>query len=612
MKPTEFHKINGRTETRYVLESASVGGTSSGAVASVSSPLGKVRKRDNILAQEEDKDPCWKNYKQLGTKKKNGRTVPNCVPVSEDQDQSDHEIAMASSELASVIEDATRLLAIIQRYSEMEGLEAWQQSKITKAADYLNAVLNNLQGKELFSNEDHSGFEKGWGAASYNTYARSNHGRGVAETNFNEIDYSSNLDDSSFPRDKLFKMAKVDGKIEGIDVMTVSAGNQHVYFLTDNGEITAFIGFENGYLKNIKNFSKTPGTVRALLGYLVHIKGQELHISPDEPLTPDGLKWITHLIKSPRGLTIVNQKNNPIDVNELKQEWARARSSGVSGPTSITISENSVFGNKLRTNESKRNTQSFIMPHNFYFNANDVCRVCGQTPCNCTSVTMESAPPGFPEDLMMKLKKQYPGQPERAFATAWSIHKKKKSVSESSLEELQNEFEFVFNPKRMQVFVYPKGANTSTMDDVIAWIGLDYAGKTPDGDRMYASSDTMVQPKYQRRGIATAMYQYLRQQGVNIVSSDEQTDKGAAMWRGFRKKGLAKDNKFLEYEYLEQLESELAEKLMPTDSIDTWKDTFQQADPEQYHQFKNKNPEKKDQMATSAYYASRQPVKTKK
>jgi hypothetical protein len=29
---------------------------------------------------EEAKDPCWKNYKQIGTKKKGGKTVPNCVP----------------------------------------------------------------------------------------------------------------------------------------------------------------------------------------------------------------------------------------------------------------------------------------------------------------------------------------------------------------------------------------------------------------------------------------------------------------------------------------------------------------------------------------------------
>lgn len=29
-------------------------------------------------------NPCWKGYKPVGTKKKNGRTVPNCVPVKED------------------------------------------------------------------------------------------------------------------------------------------------------------------------------------------------------------------------------------------------------------------------------------------------------------------------------------------------------------------------------------------------------------------------------------------------------------------------------------------------------------------------------------------------
>ena len=31
---------------------------------------------------DEDNDPCWTGYKQVGTKKKSGRTVPNCVPES--------------------------------------------------------------------------------------------------------------------------------------------------------------------------------------------------------------------------------------------------------------------------------------------------------------------------------------------------------------------------------------------------------------------------------------------------------------------------------------------------------------------------------------------------
>ena len=30
-----------------------------------------------------DKDPCWKGYEMIGTKKKNGKEVPNCVPKEE-------------------------------------------------------------------------------------------------------------------------------------------------------------------------------------------------------------------------------------------------------------------------------------------------------------------------------------------------------------------------------------------------------------------------------------------------------------------------------------------------------------------------------------------------
>ena len=29
-------------------------------------------------------DPCWKGYQMIGKKKKNGKEVPNCVPVKED------------------------------------------------------------------------------------------------------------------------------------------------------------------------------------------------------------------------------------------------------------------------------------------------------------------------------------------------------------------------------------------------------------------------------------------------------------------------------------------------------------------------------------------------
>jgi len=35
---------------------------------------------------EQKEDPCWDGYQQYGMKKKNGKSVPNCVPVKEDED----------------------------------------------------------------------------------------------------------------------------------------------------------------------------------------------------------------------------------------------------------------------------------------------------------------------------------------------------------------------------------------------------------------------------------------------------------------------------------------------------------------------------------------------
>ena len=66
----------------------------------------------------------------------------------EGHNEPDHEISMASNELESIVADAKRLLDLIKKYSEMEGLEAWQQSKITKAADYVASVLRSIGGEQ--------------------------------------------------------------------------------------------------------------------------------------------------------------------------------------------------------------------------------------------------------------------------------------------------------------------------------------------------------------------------------------------------------------------------------------------------------------------------------
>jgi|TARA_B110000438_G_scaffold299010_1_gene348340 hypothetical protein len=37
--------------------------------------------------EKNDNDPCWDGYKQVGWKKKDGKKVPNCVPIGEGKEK---------------------------------------------------------------------------------------------------------------------------------------------------------------------------------------------------------------------------------------------------------------------------------------------------------------------------------------------------------------------------------------------------------------------------------------------------------------------------------------------------------------------------------------------
>jgi hypothetical protein len=89
---------------------------------------------------------CWKGYEAIGVKEKNGRTVPNCVPVKEAQDPSeyDYEGDMAMSDLRSIIYNAQRLHDMMEKNTN---LPEWLQSKITKAEDYISSAANYMQAQ---------------------------------------------------------------------------------------------------------------------------------------------------------------------------------------------------------------------------------------------------------------------------------------------------------------------------------------------------------------------------------------------------------------------------------------------------------------------------------
>lgn len=56
----------------------------------------------------------------------------------------DHEVQMARSDLFKIAKYAVELHDMLKSVSEAEGLQGWQQSKITKAADYLGSVYHSM------------------------------------------------------------------------------------------------------------------------------------------------------------------------------------------------------------------------------------------------------------------------------------------------------------------------------------------------------------------------------------------------------------------------------------------------------------------------------------
>lgn len=95
---------------------------------------------------EDPKDnPCWDGYKPVGTKKKAGKTVPNCVPESVDPNEYDREGEMAIQDLSAAADAANELRSILD---SDENLPEWVQSKITKALDYLDTARDYMKFKD--------------------------------------------------------------------------------------------------------------------------------------------------------------------------------------------------------------------------------------------------------------------------------------------------------------------------------------------------------------------------------------------------------------------------------------------------------------------------------
>src|SRR6056300_1260024 len=84
--------------------------------------------------------------------------------VYKEQDDKDHEISMARGELEAIADKATQLAGALQGKSDGGNpLEAWVQSKITKAKDYINSVSDYLMyNPDMKQNEELEEATYGW------------------------------------------------------------------------------------------------------------------------------------------------------------------------------------------------------------------------------------------------------------------------------------------------------------------------------------------------------------------------------------------------------------------------------------------------------------------
>lgn len=67
-----------------------------------------------------------------------------------DAAERDHEVQMARADLYKIAKYAVKLHDMLKGVSEAEGIEGWQQSKITKAADYISSVYHAMDYETKF------------------------------------------------------------------------------------------------------------------------------------------------------------------------------------------------------------------------------------------------------------------------------------------------------------------------------------------------------------------------------------------------------------------------------------------------------------------------------
>lgn len=308
----EYKIIKEKNQTRFVLETTSAGGgvavTGGGSIAAAVSPMGRVHKR----SQEESEQIKTRNPGVPALGKKTGGGAhrdrkkemkqgkeKHKKPFAEDFKEPDHEISMAKNELRMIYKSALELFQLIKQYSEMEGLEAWQQSKITKAADYLHSVLQSLSGDRADKGLDEQGVAEGLEDSNIQSVIIDTVERLFRRNNIGDYD-SLEAVRQGVKHHFSKPGANVDSAIEGIlNILSRRMRKQ--------GNYNDLSRFKDALSQGIRHQLKKQGVTEGLNDPNIQMEAeyQGRKVSLGKPfLTPDGPKKRSVYVRKPNGRVV--------------------------------------------------------------------------------------------------------------------------------------------------------------------------------------------------------------------------------------------------------------------------------------------------------------------
>ncbi len=497
----EFKIKKFKDTTVYTLESATSGATGSGSVPSVSNSIGGIRRRgDNLIAQEGDKDKVdagkprnfvAKNAKMGGAgahkdKKKEQKQgkEKHKKPVMED-----HEIRMASNELKSIHGDAKKLLILVQRYGEQGNLEAWQQSKITKAADYLNSVLQSIGGEQGVAESD--------GTTTSNLDAV-----------FNEHDFN---------------------RLE------------HIWPALEAGDKEEALRQINHYLRKGKN--------RAWWGDL---QALDIKIDPSD-IENSQVMWskpIQHRMAESLAETKKIER-------ELLEGWFN-------------------FGGSKKTKPGQLELYKAFDTFTIYYDRE-------------------------PEVFVVVGAGEYKDKfPAKGFDDSYNAE----FYGEQMTDQKRDKKPIKVNTTLDLSEDWQKANRRDKTDGMSRKAVKAYRRENP-GSKLKTAVTT--KPSKLKKGgkAAKRRKSFCARMSGNKGPMKKPNGKPTPKALALRRWNCEEDA------YMNSLNAQMLEKLNPQAPVDTWVKDFQKADPNKYHQFKNKTPQKKAQMAVAARYAANEPSKKK-